>query len=384
MRLHFREHNQVDLLVRGAEYFPRLIEAINGAREEVLFETYIYEDDATGRAVTDALCAAAARGARVHVMIDGIGARLFSAQFRRRFEEAGVQLLVFRPLRFGWFLRIPHLRRLHRKLAVIDGGIAFVGGINVIDDLNVHVLQPLPPRLDYAVAVRGPLVCDVQLTMRRLWAYASKRWLTRPFDAWPKTEAAPPPAGHMRAALAIRDNLRRRHLILSSHLAAIYRAKEEIVLAHAYFWPGRRLLKALCRAAARGVKVTVLLQGQPDHPVLHYATQFLYDKLQRAGIEIFEYRKSHLHAKVAVVDGHWATVGSSNVDPFSLLLARESNVVIEDAGFCATLRQSLVDETADGGVLIRKDARRPLFERLRIRASYELVRLIANSVGFRA
>ncbi|HEY4371189.1 MAG TPA: cardiolipin synthase ClsB [Burkholderiales bacterium] len=384
MRLQFREHNDIKLLVRGADYFPRLIGAIDGAQREVLLETYIYEEDDAGRAVTAALCAAAQRGARVYVTIDGIGARFFSHEFRRRLEGAGVQLLVFRPLRFGWFLRIPHLRRLHRKLAVIDGAIAFVGGINVIDDANVHVEQPLPPRLDYAVEVRGPLVADVQLAMRRMWSYASKRWLRRPFDAWPKGEPAPPPAGQMRAALAVRDNLRRRHLILSSHLAAIYRAREEVVLAHAYFWPGRRLLKALCRASTRGVKVTVLLQGQPDHPVLHYATQFLYDKLLRAGVEIFEYRKSHLHAKVAVVDGHWATVGSSNVDPFSLLLAREANVVIEDAGFCATLRQSLVDETADGGVAIRKDARRPFFARLRIRLSYELVRLIANSVGFKA
>jgi cardiolipin synthase len=384
MRLHFREHNQVELLVRGGEYFPRLIEAIERARQEVMLETYIYEYDATGREVTDALCAAAQRGARVYVMIDGIGARSFATEIRRRFLDAGVQLLVFRPLKFGWFLRRPHLRRLHRKLTAIDGEVAFVGGINIIDDLHVHVAQPLPPRLDYAVEVRGPLVADVLHSMRRMWAYASHRWMMQTLEGWPRLPAPCAPAGHMRAALAVRDNLRRRHLILSSHLAAIYRAKEEIILAHAYFWPGRRLLKALYRAADRGVKVSVLLQGQPDHPLLHYATQFLYDKLLRAGIEIFEYRKSHLHAKVAVVDGHWATVGSSNVEPFSLLLAREANVVIEDAGFCAALRQSLVEETADGGVAIRRDTYRPLFQRLRIRVSYELVRLIAASVGFRA
>ncbi|MDB5803248.1 MAG: Cardiolipin synthase [Betaproteobacteria bacterium] len=383
MRLHFREHNQVELLVRGAAYFPRLIEAINRAQSEVMLETYIYEDDVTGRAVTDALCAAAQRGARVFVMIDGIGARRFSLEFRRRFLESDVQLLMFRPLKFSWFRPMPHLRRLHRKLAVIDGETAFVGGINVIDDLHVHVEQPLPPRLDYAVEVRGPLVADVLHSMRRLWAYASKRWLMQTLEGWPKEPPPPAPAGTIRAALAIRDNLRRRHLILSAHLAAIYRAKEEIVLAHAYFWPGRRLLRALCGAAARGVRVSVLLQGQPDHPLYYYATQFLYDRLLRSNIAIFEYRKSHLHAKVAVIDGKWATVGSSNIDPFSLLLAREANVVIEDAGFCATLRQSLVEETADGGVEIRKDARRPFFERLRIRLSYEFVRLVATSVGFR-
>jgi len=384
MRLQFRDNNKIDLLVRGAQYFPRLIEAVNQARHEVLLESYIFEDDPTGRAVADALCVAAQRGARVYVMVDGVGARHFPLEFRRRFVESGVQLMVFRPLKFTWSRRLPQLRRLHRKLAVIDNAIAFVGGINVIDDLHVHLEQPLPPRLDYAVEVRGPLVADVTLSMRRLWTYASRLWLTQPFSDWPRHCPEPPPAGAIRAALAVRDNFRRRHLILSAHLAAIYRAKNEIILAHAYFWPGRRLLQALCSAAQRGVKVRVLLQGQPDHPLLYYAQQFLYERLHRVGIEIYEYRKSHLHAKVAVIDGQWCTVGSSNVDPFSLLLAREANVIIENPGFCTLLRDSLAEETADGGVLIPKDMRPPFWERLRIRISYEVVRLIANSFGFRA
>lgn len=384
MRLQFRDNNKIELLVRGAQYFPRLIEAISQAQHEVLLESYIFEDDPTGRAVTDALCAAAQRGARVYVMVDGVGARHFSLEFRRRFVEAGVSLMVFRPLKFTWGRRLPQLRRLHRKLAVIDNAIAFVGGINVIDDLHVHLEQPLPPRLDYAVEVRGPLVADVTLSMRRLWTYASRLWLTQPFSDWPRHCAQPPDAGPVRAALAVRDNFRRRHLILSAHLAAIYSARTEIIMAHAYFWPGRRMLQALCRASERGVKVRVLLQGQPDHPLLYYAQQFLYERLHRSGIEIYEYRKSHLHAKVALVDGHWCTVGSSNVDPFSLLLAREANVIIENADFCTVLRDSLAEETADGGVLIRKDVRPPFWERLRIRASYEVVRLIANSFGFRA
>ena len=384
MRLHFREHNQVDLLIRGAAYFPRLIEAINSAQREVMLETYIYEDDPAGREVTQALCAAAKRGARVFVMVDGVGARNFPLEFRRRFVEAGVQFMMFRPLRMAFRLHMPQLRRLHRKLAVVDGRIGFVGGINIIDDLHAHLEQPLPPRLDYAVEVRGPLVADVVLAMQRLWTYASRRWLTEPWDSWPDAPPPAPPAGTIRAALAVRDNLRRRHLILSAHLAAILGAKHEIVLAHAYFWPGRRMLRALCAAATRGVKVRMLLQGQPDHPLLYYATQFLYDKLLRSGIEIYEYRKSHLHAKVVVVDGRWATVGSSNVDPFSLLLAREANVIVEDHAFAQALHQSLEEETADGGVLIHKDARRSLYERLRVRLSYEMVRIIATFVGFRA
>jgi len=384
MRLEFREHNHFDLLVRGAAYFPLLIAAIELARDEVLLETYLYEDDATGRAVTSALCAAARRGVRVHVLVDGFGARHLAEAFRSQFAQSGVQLLVFRPLKFAWSQRVPQLRRMHRKLAVIDASIAFVGGINIIDDLSDLGSEKgeLPPRLDYAVQVRGPLVADIALSARRLWAYAALTWLKRPWD-WPTAPPPPPPAGTMRAALAVRDNLRRRHLIQSAYLAAIYRSREDIILAHAYFLPGRRLLRALCQASARGVRVRLLLQGRPDHPLLHYATLSLYDKLHMAGIELYEYRASHLHTKVAAIDGHWATVGSSNIDPFSLVLAREANVVIENAQFCATLRASLEAEIAAGAVRLRHDQPRSWFERLKIRLSYAIVRAIAGSVGFR-
>jgi cardiolipin synthase len=384
MRLEFRDGNRIELLCRGAEYFPRLLAAIDAAQAEILLETYIYAEDPTGREVTAALCAAARRGVRVHVMIDGVGARRFPAGFVRQFDASGVRLLVFRPLKFAFSLRMPQLRRLHRKVVVIDAATAFVGGINIVDDLNSHAAQPLAPRLDYAVQVNGPLVADITASARRLWTYTSGRWFRKSWPGWTQECDPPAPAGSIRAALAVRDNVRRRHLIESAHLAAISRARREIILAHAYFWPGRRLLRALYQAAARGVRVRILLQGQPDHPLLHFATQFLYERLHKAGIELYEYRKSHLHAKVAIVDGRWATVGSANIEPFSLLLAREANVIIEDEGFCTLLRESLDRETADGGVQLAKDARLSFWQRLKIRLSYETVRLIASAVGFRA
>jgi cardiolipin synthase len=291
---------------------------------------------------------------------------------------------VFRPLKFAWSQRVPQLRRMHRKLAVIDGSTAFVGGINIIDDLSDlgSMAGELPPRLDYAVQVHGPLVADIALSARRLWAYAALTWLKRPWD-WPTAPPPPAPAGTMRAALAVRDNLRRRHLIQSAYLTAIYRAREDIILSHAYFLPGQRLLRALCQASARGVRVRLLLQGRPDHPLLHYATLSLYETLLKAGIELYEYRATHLHTKVAAVDSHWATVGSSNIDPFSLLLAREANVVIESPAFCASLRGSLEAEIAAGGVRLSRDFARSRLERLKIRISYAIVRLLASSVGFR-
>lgn len=382
MRLEFRAHNRIELLRRGSEYFPRLIEAIAAARTEVLLESYLYEDDPTGRAVSLALCAAARRGVAVHLTLDGFGARHLAPEFVRQFADSGVRLVFFRPLRFAWpRLELSGLRRMHRKLAVIDGALAFVGGFNVIDDLNTH--EPMPARLDYAVRISGPLVADCALAARRLWSYAAGLWLTGRWE-WPAAAPPPPAAGSTRAALAVRDNLRHRHAIARAYLGAIGHARSEIVLASAYFWPGHKMLRALCMAAARGVKVTILMQGRPDHPLLYHATRSLYDRLLKAGIDVLEYRKSHLHAKVAVIDGRWATVGSSNIDPFSLLLAREANVVIEDREFSGALKASLEQEIRDGGERVEPSHRRGWAERIRIRCSYLIVRAIAYSVGFRS
>jgi cardiolipin synthase len=170
----------------------------------------------------------------------------------------------------------------------------------------------------------------------------------------------------MRGALLLRDNLAHRHDIEYAYLDAIRGARREILIANAYFLPGRRFRKALLLAAQRGVKVSLLLQGRSDHVLFHYATQALYDRMLAAGVRVYEYDQAELHAKVAVVDDDWATVGSSNIDPFSLLLAREANLVVRDAGFAAELRASLT-AALDGAareVRVEDQRRRPWHARL--------------------
>jgi cardiolipin synthase len=161
------------------------------------------------------------------------------------------------------------------------------------------------------------------------------------------------PAGSMEAMLVLRDNFRFRREIENQYLRAIGRARREVLIANAYFFPGRRMRQALKAAAASGVRVRLLLQGRVEYRLQHWASQAMYDELLRAGIEIVEYRPSFLHAKVAVIDD-WATVGSSNIDPFSLLLAREANVVVEDAGFAAQLRRRIVAAIEEGGVPVAR------------------------------
>jgi cardiolipin synthase len=376
------------LLESGREFFPALIEAIDRAEREILLETYIYADDASGRAVTEALLRASARGVRVVALIDGFGASGHIGALDVRLRAGGIALRYYRPIRrFAHFTR-SRLMRLHRKIVTIDGTVSFVGGINIHDDHNLTT-PGLAGRYDYAVAVSGPIVTALRHAQRRLMGRALRRRVP------PALEPTGEPAEHAlpvrlglapveRMALLLRDNLRHRHAIERAYLAAIARAEREVWIANAYFIPGRRVLAALGAAVARGVHVRLILQGHPEYWFAREAERALYDVLLDRGIEIVEYRASFLHAKVAVIDGHWATVGSSNLDPFSLLLAHEANVVIEDVAFAGGLRARLAAACAGPSVAIdpARWQRRPWWLRLRSRLVYGLARLAMRAIGF--
>jgi cardiolipin synthase len=372
----FLAGNHVELLETGAQFFPALIAAIESAQYEIHLETYIFADDPTGQRVVAALATAARRGVTVRVLVDGFGARDFQEGLGQILSVAGAQVEVYRAEVARLKMRRHRLRRLHRKLAVIDGHIAFVGGINIIDDADV---PHLGPRFDYAVRITGPLVAKVRSSVGQLWRMVGWARLQHRPPALPLSPRAPDaPAGAMTAAFVIRDNLGHRRDIEEAYLAAIENARTEIVLASAYFLPGRRFRHTLRDAAARGVAVTVILQGQVEYALLHYATQALYGSLLKSGIRIVEYRAGFLHAKVAVVDDRWATVGSSNIDPFSLLLAREANVIVQDAGFATQLRNSLRRASGeDAGEITHAELRRSsLGARIMRWTAYGLVRLL--------
>ena len=380
MAAHFLPGNRVTLLRAGGEYYPALEAAIGGARREVFLETYIYAGDATGQRVTRALCDAASRGAAVHLLVDGFGAKDMPERLMQDLQEAGVRLLVFRPETWSLRLRRERLRRMHRKLAVIDDAAAFVGGINVIDDADTPG-QP-PPRFDFATRIEGPLVAQARAEAVRLWNRIALARLKPDWRVRPRPGPPPARAGGQRAALLVRDNLRHRRSIETAYLAAMKSAAREIILANAYFLPGRRFRHALCDAAQRGVRVVLLLQGH-EYPLLHDATRALYGMLLASGVEIREYRRSFLHAKVAVIDHEWATVGSSNIDPLSLLLAQEANVVVEDPQFAAALRAALEAAMENGSLVIEKTRwlHQPWWRRLRIWMAYGLARLVIGLVG---
>jgi cardiolipin synthase A/B len=373
--------NTITLLENGTQYFPALETAIRAARHEIHLQTYIFSFDDTGQSIAYALKMAARRGVQCYVVVDGFGSRDYLPQAMvEDMRDAGVQVIVFRP-DSERISRRHRLRRMHRKIVLIDGRIAFVGGINIIDDM--YTPRHKPPRYDYAVQIEGPLVQEVRYTAHHLWQllsliYEQRRWRS----TLPETIALPN-AGPHRAALLVRDNLIHRSDIEEAYMEALESAQHEIVVACAYFFPGLAFRRALIDAAQRGVRVILLLQARVEYVWLHYAARALYGTLLDAGVEIFEYYKSFMHAKVAVIDRQWATVGSSNIDPFSLVLSREANVAVHDKAFAAQLRDSLQRALDDGARSVKPQdwKRRPVVTRAATWIAYSFGRLMMGLMG---
>ncbi len=356
---NFVTGNRLELLRNGSDYFPALITAINNARHEIYIQTYIYANDETGRLVADALIQAAKRGVTANLLIDGFGCKDFSKELLTELKNGGVNVRFYRPKVSPWTFKKSRLRRLHRKVVVIDGEIGFVGGINIINDCETT--DKTPPRLDYALRIEGNLLAQMTASVYKMWRRRNWRspgswkkpeswniqnsWKLTRFANGDKQAYVNVPNNHesesgVEAAFVVRDNIFHKHDIEEAYLDAIRQAKSEIIIANAYFLPGRRFRHALMLAAQHGIKVKLLLQGRKEYFMM-FATHAFYSVLLKNNIEIYEYREGFMHSKVAVIDRYWATVGSSNIDPFSLLLAQEANVVIRDADFANKLRADL-------------------------------------------
>lgn len=334
MNSPWRDGNEFMLLENGEAYYPRVNEAIAQAKAEVLIETFILFDDKVGRALRQVAIEAANRGVQVDITVDGYGSDTLSDDFIKGLTDAGVRLHVFDPRPRLMGVRTNLFRRMHRKIVAIDGRLAFIGGINFSAD-HLPDFGPMAKQ-DYAVEVRGPLASDMANYVRDMLKAARvgrRRWRRVPKLA--------PPTGDASGRLIVRDNDANPTSIESAYRVAIRGAREDILIANAYFFPGYRLLRDLVGAARRGVRVRLILQGQPDMLVAQKAAEMLYDYLESAGVVIYEYCDRPLHGKVACIDQRWSTVGSSNLDPFSLALNLEANVVIHDREFNQVLRDNL-------------------------------------------
>ncbi len=362
----FTSDNIITLLHCGAEFFPALEAAIDAARAEIYFETYIFANDDTGTRIEAALKRAAERGVCVSVIVDWLGTgQAQSLRLKQEFGRAGVHFRRYNP----WFRR--GFSRMHRKLCVVDRQLGFVAGLNIIDDLrddedyNVMLSEP---RWDFAAGIAGPLVAEIHREMEAQWISMGRLQLNlrnrlERFKSLrhPPRETTVEPA---MAALVVRDNLRNRRTIQRAYQQALGRARKSAWLANPYFAPGPKMRRALVAAAARGVEVTLLL-GTGQFRLQDAVARSYYPKLMQHGVKIVEYRKTHLHGKVAVVDDNWATVGSSNYDGLSLFINQEANVVVRDAAFATALRQHIETGVADGVPMQQEDfARIPWYKRV--------------------
>ena len=352
--VNFVPDNAVTLLHSGQELFPALIAAIDAAQYDVYFETYIFAADTVAVSVQAALMRAAERGVHVRMITDWFGTG--HGQVSRmdvELAKAGVKHRVFNP----WFKR--GVTRSHRKICVVDRNIAFVGGININDDMlcDYDVTQPLPaPRWDFAVQVTGPLVSLIHEEVQAQWARLGRLSLLRRMKLMREMRKVRKAASEspVLAGFVVRDNWRNRRTIQRAYLQALGRARRSVLMANPYFAPGRKFREALAQAARRGVEVKLLI-GVGEFWLQDMVARSFYPKLLASGVQVIEYRKTQLHAKVAVVDDDWATVGSSNCDGLSLFLNQEANVVVKDAAFARTLRQQMEQGILDGVQVYAED-----------------------------
>lgn len=360
MNSTWREGNRIKLLENGEEFFPRVFGAIDRAQHSLLLETFILFDDDVGQALHAKLLAAAQRGVRIEMMVDGYGSPDLPDAFVHSLTAEGVRFVYYdpRPLVLG--MRTNLFRRLHRKIVVADGEIAFVGGINYSAEHNISYGPQA--KQDYAVEVKGPIVADINTYVQQEMGSSrtTHRWWRRRHR--PAKNMTP---GEAQALLVWRDNDRHRDDIEQHYLEMLRTAREDVIIANAYFFPGYRLLREMRNAARRGVRVKLIVQGEPDMPIVKVGAELLYNYLVEGGVEVYEYLRRPLHAKIAVKDRHWATVGSSNLDPLSLSLNLEANLMIHDRAFNQQVRDNL-----EG--LLSQDCRRVMESELPPRGWWQL------------
>ena len=336
MKYGWREGNQIQLLENGDQYYPAVFKAIEQAQQKIILETFIWFEDAVGKQLHAALLGAAQRGVKAEVLLDGYGSPDLSEEFVSELTTAGVVFRYYdpRPRLFG--MRTNLFRRMHRKIVVIDDRVAFVGGINYSAE---HMSDYGPEaKQDYAVRIEGPIVADIlTFVLENLPGQSAvRRWWRRHHRAIENRQP-----GEAQALFDWRDNEEPRDDIERHYLKMLTQAKREVIIANAYFFPGYRLLHALRKAARRGVRVKLIVQGEPDMPIVKVGARLLYNYLVKGGVQVYEYRRRPLHGKVALMDDHWATVGSSNLDPLSLSLNLEANIIIHDRAFNQVLRDNL-------------------------------------------
>jgi cardiolipin synthase len=355
-RHDYKNGHSIELLRSGENFFAACEKIIDEAKLYIHFQTFIVDDDETGRRITNALIRASERGVRVYFLLDAYGGGSFSKEMEQMVEDAGVLFRRFSPKlitrRFQFSLR------LHHKVLLADGEIAVIGGMNIAD--RYHGRPDFKEWLDFAITIKGPECAHVLFMLKRLWnrTFISKKERSN--------ETLHNPAFYeddIKVRVLQNNWYRNKIEILKSYRSAIRHAENRMILFASYFLPGRNERKLLRNASRRGVDIKIVLAAESDAPVFKRATNFLYDFILRNNIKIYEYLPSNLHAKVATVDGKWTTIGSYNMNHLSDYGSIEINADILDAGFAGMFEKLLTG-------IIKEDCRQVTFNEYKKRKTW--------------
>ncbi len=368
----YKEGHHVELLQSGEPFFSAVIRAIDAAKQYIHFQTYIIDEDNTGRRVVDALVRAARRGVRIYMLLDAFGTKYLTKEFIDTIEDSGILFRFFSPVFItkGFQLSL----RLHHKVILTDGELAIIGGMNFADRYNST--PAAREWLDFAVLIKGPECIHVNSICRKIW---NKAFISKDERAAEIVYSTSSYDQNISLRVVENNWYRNKIEILRSYRAALKNARHHMIIFASYFLPGRLERKLFRLASARGVDIRIVLPAKSDAPMFKRATSFLYEYILRNNIKIYEYTPANLHAKVATVDGKWCSVGSYNLNHISDYGSIEMNVNIMDESFASGFEKILTE-------IIKNDCRQVTFEeflrrrtwwsRLRGWTSYQMIRLL--------
>lgn len=355
-RHDYRPGHYVELLQSGENYFARCEQVIREAKSYIHFQTYIVDDDETGRRIVEALTEAASRGVRVYFLLDAYGGASFTKELAKKVEDAGVLFRRFSP---GLITnRFQLSLRLHHKVLLADGNTAIIAGMNIAD--RYHGRKDLKEWLDFGLLIKGPECAHVLFILKRLW---NKTFISKKERSREMVHQLTEYEDNIKLKVLQNNWSRNKIEILRSYHSALRHAQNRMIIFGSYFLPGRNERRLFRNASRRGVDIKIVLSAESDAPVFTRATNFLYDFILRNNISIYEYLPSNLHAKVATVDGNWSTIGSYNMNHLSDYGSVEMNVDILNNKFAIEFEKLLSD-------IIEKDCRQVTFEEYKKRKTW--------------
>lgn len=365
----FRYNNQLELLQSGHSFFEKLSELINHATTEIHLQIYIYEPDKTGIIIRDLLFAAAKRGVKIYLVLDAYGSKNFDVAWQINFQNAGIEIYFYSPIKFGNYLHMG--MRLHHKIICVDGQFALVGGINISDNYSAYTLQT--PWLDFALLANGKVVEDLlqicKQTLRKVSKYQR-------FKIKQESQKE-----HQAIITRVLQNnwVQAKFGITHQYKQKIRKAENEIILFASYFIPSISLKRLLKKAAKRGVNVNIVLSSISDVGIVKYATEYFYADMLKAGIKLYEWKQSVLHAKVALIDSNWLSVGSYNLNHLSDFGSIECNLEVLDESFCTSTNlqlKQLMNEGCEKISIEKFENRSNIYSKVYQAICYGLVRLL--------